>query len=244
MDIPFTGSGSDTLLLSSQKQLAKQWLRFHGIATPRDLAREDPADEPAIQYIVKSVWEHASLGLDDSSVVTGSEAARQKIERCKQQYGGEWFAEEYIDGREFNISVIEQDGEPLVLPIPEISFVDYPDDKPKIVGYAAKWDPDAVEYDATRRDFPTLPAEQQEALSDCVKQCWTLFELRGYARVDIRLSTAGIPYVLEINANPCLAQDAGFVVSAEQAGISYNELIRRIVAAIEPRKQQHQRRAG
>ncbi len=141
------------------------------MALPRRaiLRPKTPAGEPVIQYIVKSVWEHASLGLDDSSVVTGSEAARQKIERCKQQYGGEWFAEEYIDGREFNISVIEQDGEPLVLPIPEITFVDYPDDKPKIVGYAAKWDPDAVEYDATRRDFPTLPAEQQDALSDCVK---------------------------------------------------------------------------
>ncbi|MGB5245766.1 MAG: ATP-grasp domain-containing protein [Woeseia sp.] len=244
MGLPFTGSSSDALRLTSQKPLAKQRMRDNGIATPRDPGTAADVADRNRRYIVKSVWEHASLGLDDTSVVTGRDAARRKIARCQKKYGGEWFAEEYIDGREFNISLLEVDGKPQVLPIPEITFVDYPENKPKIVGYAAKWDPAAVEYDATRRDFPALPKAQRRTLIDCAKRCWQLFALRGYARVDIRLATDGTPYVLEINANPCLAQDSGFVVSALAAGMAYHELIERIVAAAVPLPQEIQRRAG
>lgn len=237
--IPFTGSGSDAVNLSSQKILAKRWMSVHGVATPEWFTTDEVLDEAIgddrYRWIVKSLWEHASFGLDDSSVVRGKIAAGQRIKQRARELGGQWFAERYIDGREFNISLLEHNGDPQILPIAEMTFVDYPADKPKIVGYAAKWDENASEYHATRRRYPGLPDGERDALHSVARQCWRLFDLRGYARVDIRMDNQGVPWVLEVNANPCLAGDAGFVAAANEAGIAYDLIIERILrAALRP----------
>jgi D-alanine-D-alanine ligase len=117
-----------------------------------------------------------------------------------------------------------------------MTFVDYPVEKPKIVGYAAKWNSNADEYHATQRRFPALSDPEQHALQDVARRCWTLFGLRGYARVDVRLDRQGVPWVLEVNANPCLSRDAGFVAAALEAGIRYRQVIEMILhAAMRPR---------
>lgn len=228
--VPFTGCDGDAMFLSSQKQLAKRWMRLHRIPTAASFNPESETDERRT-WIVKSLWEHASFGLDDGCVVTGASEARSRIERCKTEHGGEWFGEEFIDGREFNISVLEIDGEPTVLPIAEIAFENFPSNKPRIVGYAAKWDESAPEYNGTRRVFSELTRREQDKLESVALKAWTVFGLSGYARVDIRMDSAGTPWVLEINANPCLSQDAGFTAAAERANISYEQLINRIVQA-------------
>jgi D-alanine-D-alanine ligase len=236
--IPFTGSGSDAVSLSSQKILAKRWMRLHDIPTPDWLIAAEAADERKEgnrTWIVKSLWEHASLGLDDDSVVQGHVAARQRIRRCTERHGGTWFAEQYVDGREFNISIIEQNGQPYVLPIAEMTFVDYPPEKPRIVGYAAKWDESAPEYTATERRFAELDAAVREQLTAASKKCWALFGLRGYARVDIRMDSQNIPWVLEVNANPCLSRDAGFAAAAIEGGFRYSQVIDMVLhAAVRP----------
>lgn len=229
VDAPFTGSGGDAMYLSSHKLMAKNWMRLHGIATPAFFTPGGAVTDSPGQWIVKSVWEHASFGLDDGCVVSGVSAAQARIEECTQRYCGDWFAEKFIDGREFNISVLELHGRPFILPIAEMTFVDYPQNKPKIVGYAAKWDEQAVEYHATRRLFPALSTDLHQTLVQTVERCWTSFRLKGYARVDIRLDAAAAPWVLEINANPCLAQDAGYVAAAREASMSYEQVIDAIV---------------
>lgn len=235
--IPFTGSGSDAINLSSQKILAKRWMRRNGIPTPEwHSAPEfaDGRDDGNRAWIVKSLWEHASLGIDDASVVRGRDAAEQRIRHCIDTYGGRWFAEEYVDGREFNISIVEQKGQPLVLPIAEMTFVNFPPDKPKIVGYQAKWDEAAPEYAATQRRFE-ISETDRDALTAVAKKCWMLFGLRGYARVDVRMDQQGTPFVLEVNANPCLAKDAGFIAAATEAGFRYRQVIEMVLhAAIRP----------
>lgn len=233
--IPYTGCGSDAIYLTSQKQLGKSLMEQNGIPTPRDLRAGSPGDDAHSTWIIKSLWEDASFGLDDGCVVKGSNAALQRIADCESRFGGEWFAEEYLDGREFNISVLEHKGQPWILPMAEMTFVGFPDNKPHIVGYAAKWDEAAPEYSATRREFPELPDALRDRLEDIVRHCWTLFGLRGYARVDLRLDAAGEPRVLEVNANPCLSRDAGFAAAAAEAGIAYEQLVDRIVrSAIRP----------
>lgn len=233
--IAFTGASADAIYLTSQKLLAKQLMRASGIATPESFTRHDIPPETAATWIVKSVWEHASFGMDDGCVVEGSDNAHQRMAESEQKFGGEWFAEQFVDGREFNISVLEQDGQPYILPIAEMTFVDYPKGKPRIVGYAAKWDEQAPEYRSTCRVFPDLDARTRDGLRSIVQQCWKTFGLRGYARVDLRLDSSDKPWVLEVNANPCLSRDAGFAAAAEQAGMSYDKLIERVVrAALRP----------
>lgn len=232
--MPFTGSGSIAVNLTSHKLFAKRFMRADGIPTP-DWQPEDAHTDADARWIVKSLWEHASLGLDDDAVVLGREAAEQRIRHCAGQFGGRWFAERYIEGREFNISIIEQNGQPRILPLAEMTFVDFPADKPRIVGYAAKWDSAAPEYRGTERRFPELPDPERKALQEVARRCWSLFGLRGYARVDVRLDSLGIPWVLEVNANPCLSRDAGFIAAAAEAGMRYRQVIEMILhAAMRP----------
>jgi D-alanine-D-alanine ligase len=229
--IRFTGCDSDAMYLSSQKLLAKRWMKLHDIPTPLSFLPGDAKPAGNVSWIVKSLWEHASFGLDDGCVVSGLTAARARIDHCHAQHGGIWFAEQFIDGREFNVSVLEVDRKPQILPIAEMTFVDYPAGKPKIVGYAAKWDDTAPEFHATQRSFATLPAAAHQAVIEVVQKCWQAFRLRGYARVDLRMDADGVPWVLEINANPCLSPDAGFAAAIVEAGMTPTRAIEHIVSA-------------
>jgi len=233
-NLSFTGSGADAMYLSSNKLLAKQWMRLNQLATPRSIlpAEDLPTDElpgENLTWIVKSVWEHASFGMDDDCVVKGIKAARTRIRNCIERHGGDWFAEQFLDGREFNVAILEIDGQARILPIAEMAFIDFPDGKPKIVNYAAKWDESAAEYQATQRSFVQLAQAEHDEISSIALNCWEQFGLRGYARVDLRMDAAGKPWVLEINANPCLSKDAGFAAAAAQAGINYIDLIRHVL---------------
>ena len=116
-----------------------------------------------------------------------------------------------------------------MLPVAELKFEGFPEDKPAIVGYAAKWDTDSFEYRHTVRSFDVEPelAERAERLA---LECWDLFALDGYARVDFRVDALGMPFVLEINANPCLSPDAGFAAALERAGIGYGDAIGWLIA--------------
>ena len=103
--------------------------------------------------------------------------------------------------------------------------------------YRAKWATDSFEYEHTRRSFDFSPPDEPllRQLADIAKHCWDAFDLCGYARVDFRVDQAGQPWVLEVNANPCLSPDGGFVAAAEQSGLDYNGLIDRIIRDI-PRR--------
>lgn len=224
-----TGCDARSLYLTSHKILAKQWLCQHGLPTPEWTLAGDVPQITGGPWIVKSVWEHASLGLDDGCVVSGADAVARRIAASKSRYGGEWFAERFVEGREFNVSVLGVEGRAEILPIAEIVFEGYAAGKPRIVGYAAKWEPEAVEYHATKREFPALAAGMAAEIESLAEKCWTIFGLSGCARVDFRVDANGSPWILEVNANPCLARDAGLFAAARQADMSYERLIERIV---------------
>ena len=236
--LPYTGSPTEAVFLTSHKLLTKRFLRSADIATPAWFCREiaDGALLPrGGRYIIKSVWEHASIGLDGGSIVATDDAAelRKRLEERAVLMKGEVFAEAFVDGREFNISLLEGPDGPEVLPHAEILFVDYPEDKPRVVDYKAKWDEKSFEYSHTPRcfDFPAADQDLLESLSDISKRCWRLFGLRGYARVDFRVDAEGLPWVLEINVNPCLSPDGGFYAAARQAGLSIESTVERILDA-------------
>ncbi len=230
LGLPFTGSGADAAYVTSNKPLAKRLMRAAGIATPAWTEGSDVPDF-AGPYIVKSVWEHASIGIDDGSVV--AEAARLPglMRKSQRRHGGEWFVEGFVEGREFNLSLLAGEGGVELLPPAEMCFVDYPPGKPRIVNYAAKWDQCAFEYHATQRrfDFGVQDRDLLARLEETVKACWRLFGLRGYARIDCRVDAAGTVQVLEVNINPCLSPDAGFAAAAARAGLDISAIVARIL---------------
>jgi D-alanine-D-alanine ligase len=238
MGIPFTGAPCEAIVLTSHKLLAKKILAAEGIATPRWSAAVPAGRLPMPPaWIVKSTWEHASIGLEDSAVVrTHAELAAELARRAKREPLDHLFVEEFIDGREFNLALVSADtpgaAEPESLPPAEIEFVDYPAGKPRMVGWRAKWAEGSFEYTGTPRrfDFPATDRPLIEELVRISRKCWHVFSLRGYARVDFRVDAAGRPWVLEINTNPCLAPDAGFMAAAGKAGLTIHDVVRRITA--------------
>jgi len=237
LNVPFTGCPSAPMALAGDKPLAKKLLRLAGLPTP-DWS-ETPFDNviDGAPYIVKSTTEDASLGLDAGAVVEGGDDVRSRAEFCRSQYGGLWFAEAYVEGREFNISVLEENGQPRVLPIPEMVFHNWPAGHPRIVGYDAKWAETSADYNETIRQFRSEADEPvlHKRLTQLAEAAWCLFRLSGFARIDFRVAENGEPFILEINPNPCLEPGAGFAAAAAEAGMDYAETIARIVkAALKP----------
>ena len=230
LGLPFTGSGADAAYVTSNKPLAKRLMRASGIATPA-WAEDGETPDFAGPYIVKSVWEHASIGIDDGSVVADAARLPALIRKRQRRHGGEWFVEGYVEGREFNLSLLARDAGVELLPAAEMCFVDYPPGKPRIVNYAAKWEEASFEFHATQRrfDFPASDRALLTRLETIAKACWRLFGLRGYARVDCRVDAAGSVQALEININPCLSPDAGFAAAAERAGLDLSAVVTRIL---------------
>jgi D-alanine-D-alanine ligase len=250
LHLPYAGAGAEAIYVTSNKLLTKRMLRAYGLATPPWFTMTAPGAATAGpgRYIVKSVWEHASVGMEDDAImeVDGPEALQRQLRNRAGRLGGEAFAESYIDGREFNLALLTDRVEPRVLPPAEIHFVDYPAGKPKVVGYRAKWVEDAFEYHHTPRCFD-FPAEDQGLLDELrrlARTCWHKFELRGYARVDFRVDAAGQPWILEINTNPCLSPDAGFVAAAARGGLSLEDVVVRLLTEVTPDAAARCRRCG
>ena len=182
-------------------------------------------------WIIKSVWEHASIGLDETGIVQGKDAKEiwHFYGFGLGSLGGACFAERFIDGREFNLSLLGGGPDsPMVLPPAEIVFEDYDEKKPRIVDYQAKWDETSFAFHHTPRRFDFGPEDGHllETLNGLAKKCWNVFGLRGYARVDFRVDPGGKPWILEVNANPCLSPDAGFAAALLQGGVAFSESIR------------------
>ena len=224
----FTGVSAKAMAVTNDKPLTKLMLREAGLATPGWAVPPDWAGLDGGQWIVKSALEDASLGLDDGCVVDGPNVLPRAAD-CAARFGGAWFAERYVEGREFNIAVL--DGQ--VLPMAEMRFEQWPQGKPRIVGYDAKWEEDSSGWRGTVRAFGVERDEPELAakLKSACEQVWKLFALSGFARVDFRVSGDGLPLILEINTNPCISPDAGFAAAAEEAGMNYGALIEAITLA-------------
>jgi D-alanine-D-alanine ligase len=222
-DLPYTGAATEALRLLGNKPVMKAQLKSAGLPVAPGLGE---AGERA-RYIVKSAVEHASVGLTAENVVNGAAAALMMIARREAEFDGTWFAEAYIDGREFNVAML--DGK--VLPVAEILFTDHAGDRPRIVGYAEKWDTESVAFATTPRVFPAPEQPLFAELARLSLAAWRLFDLAGYARVDFRVDQSGRPYILEINANPCLAADAGFCAAAAEAGLSQTDVVANLLDA-------------
>ncbi|HSV89425.1 MAG TPA: hypothetical protein VLH61_12365 [Bacteroidales bacterium] len=232
--IPYTGCSAAAIYQTSNKVLAKKLMLLEGIPTPEFFS---PTDQPELQqianksWLIKSVMEHASFGLCESQPLLFYSWDEINERLAREKNPGEFFAEKYIHGREFNLSLIGTSQMPEVLPPAEIRF-SYPPLKPRIVGYKAKWVEDSFEYKNTNRTFDFETADQNllSQLRDISVKCWRVFGLNGYARIDFRVDEAGKIFVLEINANPCISPNSGFVAAASKASLSETELIKKIVS--------------
>jgi D-alanine-D-alanine ligase len=229
----FRYTGSDRRALSNclDKARAKETLQAHGIPTAAYQTFTPWTVQQrhlAFPLFVKPVSEDASIGITSNSVVHDDRALRRQVRYIWELYHEPALAEEFIDGREFNVTVLGNES-PRVLPLSEISFRHIANPFARIVSFRAKWVPTSEEYLKTP---PTCPARVSEALKarieDVARRAYQAMGLRDYGRVDIRVKD-GIPYVLEVNPNADLSPDAGIARAARTAGMSYADLVDEIL---------------
>jgi len=239
LGLVFTGSSSAALQITTDKLVARAVLAVHGlpVAPGGRLDPENPAVLETVPppWIVKPAWEDASVGLEGDPVVATREAALDRAAALARRFPGQpVLVEAYLPGRELNVSVLpREDGELEVLPIAEMVFVDFPPDRPRVLGYEAKWQTDSFDYIHTVRRFldPTVDGALAAQAAELSQAACRACGVTGYTRVDLRLDAAGEPCILEINAGPCLAADAGFMAAAGEAGLSAAQVVERILSA-------------
>ena len=233
MNVSFTGSGSNAIAVTTDKILTKSVLYSNGVPTAQWCSLNSSGDFEEGTYIFKPVSEDASLGITSENVciVKDMKMAQELIVRFQKRYGLPFFCEKYISGREFNVSVIGINGRPKVFHPAEMIFIG-DNEEGKIVDYDAKWNEDSENYRNSFRSFSNAREDRSlfEKLEKITCRCWDLFGLAGYARVDFRVDENGNPYVLEINANPCLSSNGGFAAAVLNGGFSFPDTIRIIVS--------------
>jgi D-alanine-D-alanine ligase len=227
--IPYSGNPLEAMFITSNKTLASKAMKDAGINNPSSyLPSQYKLLKPGRKYIVKPIWEDGSLGITGESVFECKPGFEKRLQGLDDAH---WFIEDFIDGREFNMSVLAGKNGPEVLPPAEIVFVNFNENKPRIVDFKAKWEMDSFEYINTVREFPgkNLNGILEKNLKDSALACWHLFGLKGYARVDARIDSNENVYVIEINANPCISPDGGFVAATKEAGYPFIDVIQRII---------------
>ena len=223
--IPYTGSGPWTLAACRRKSVANAMLANAGLPVPRwAVAQGRIADDFPLPAIVKPAAEDASAGLDRQSVVQDRRSLRARVAAMTEQFD-EVLIQQYIPGRELNVGFVGD----RTLPIAEIDFSAMPLGSWPILTYAAKWDVGSPEDAGSR---PVCPAQLSQRLADrltrIAEAAWRTMQGKGYGRVDLRVDPEGRPWVLEVNPNPDLTDEAGLSRMARAAGWDYAELVRRI----------------
>lgn len=238
--IPYTGSSALTLGLCQDKGKVKDILSSHGILTPKYRVFEREVGVlkgHAFPMIVKPLHEDGSLGISKESVVQSDEELNRQVRYVIEKYRQPALVEEYIEGRELNVGMMEAEGKVEVLPISEIDYSEFPAGIPKICSYEAKWVQDSPEYQKSK---PICPAPLEWVLQKQVEHLATrvfkLFGCRDYARVDMRIDRDGKIYILEVNPNPDISPPSGMARAVKAKGMSYSEFIGKVVERALQRK--------
>jgi D-alanine-D-alanine ligase len=224
LDVPFTGSPFQTLVLARNKHLTKSLFRGAGLPTPAAFVVESlpiaacPLNWPVI---VKPATQDASVGLDQGSVVTNQLRLEERVISLLESYGPPVLVEEFIHGRELNVALIEA-SDLFTLPISEVLFTDKDPEYWPIVTYDAKWRPGSRDFEATPPCYPAKVSPRlARRLTALARKAFRLLGCRDYARVDFRVRPTGKPYILEVNPNPDLSPAAGFAGGLTSAGITH-----------------------
>jgi len=211
LEIPFTAAGSETLVNTLDKAKTKEILENNGILTPRfqvfDREDEKLLDDMKFPLIVKPLLEGSSKGLFNENLVEDMESLKKIIKKIRNNYNQAAIVEEFLDGREFTVSVIGYSN-PLVLPIGEIKFDHLPKDIHHMDSYEAKWIYDNPKAKHNPLKCPAeLDDELREKIKEVVLKAYKVLDCKDWARVDVRLDEGGVPNILEVNALPGFMKD-------------------------------------
>ncbi|OGI15717.1 hypothetical protein A3K63_04660 [Candidatus Micrarchaeota archaeon RBG_16_49_10] len=236
--IPYTGSGILTLAIGLDKARTKEILSYNKIPTPKFQLFKS-SDEPLkkgmkFPLIVKPNSEGSSKGITEKSLVKNQEELRRRVDFINKNYNEPAIAEEFLDGREFTVSLIGNP--PEAMPIVELAFDKLPPGVPRFDCYEVKWVWDSP---GSEIEMVFCPAKIGKKLEDRIKKmaidAFNALDCLDFGRVDIRLDSKGVPNVIEVNPIPGLMPDpkenSRFPKSCYAAGMTYSEMILRMLGS-------------
>jgi D-alanine-D-alanine ligase len=234
LKLAYTGCNPRGLLLARDKSLSKKLLAYHRIPVPEfEVFRIGrPVRRPkrlAFPLIVKSLTQEASIGISQASVVETDEKLKERVTFIHESIGTAAIAEQYIEGRELYVGVI---GNQVLqaLPVWELFFTNMPSDAKRIATDRVKWSVKyQKKYGIESGPAKDLPDPLTDQVQHVCKRAFRALELSGYARIDLRLDAEGRVWVLEANPNPQIARGEDFAASADKVGVSYEQLMQRIL---------------
>ncbi len=231
--IPFTGTGPTGLMLCRDKRLCKQLLSLHRIRVPQFVNispghRFRPPKSLRFPLVVKPAFEDSSEGISNASLVTNESALVERVRFVHDGWHQPAIVEEYIQGREFYVGILGNK-KLTVLPIRECIFDSDQGEGPLLATYRVKWNAEYRKKWNIRFDFAELDAPTISKIERTCKKVYRLLQIRDYGRIDLRLTTDNELVILEVNPNPDIAYGEEVAEAAEKTGISYENLIDRIV---------------
>jgi D-alanine-D-alanine ligase len=235
MEVPYTGCNPRGLVLARDKALSKKVLVYHRTRVPhfavvRRGRKARRHRSLAFPLIVKSLTEEASLGISQASIVDSEEKLGERVLFVHESIGTDAIIEEFIEGRELYVGVIGNKSL-RVLPVWELVFEKMPVGSAAIATARVKHNP---EYQKKRGIFQQpaedLPPDVVERINRTSRRIFRVLELDGYARIDYRLGSNGDLYFLEANPNPEIAEREEFSSAAQEAGLTYPQLLQKILS--------------
>jgi D-alanine-D-alanine ligase len=234
LDIPYTGASSGTMFLCNNKALSKKIFTFHRIKVSKfhTYYRGKRVGVPVrlkLPAVIKPLCEEASRGISQASIVDSPESFAERIKFIHENMQMDAIAEEYIEGRELYLALLGHK-QITVLPPREMIFGDLPEGEPRIATYKAKWDETyRKKWGIKSTPADKLPENWQKNIEDVCRRAYRALDLDSYVRFDIRVTQTGEVYIIEPNANPCIAKMDEMAQAALKAGIGYEDLIQKIL---------------
>ncbi len=231
----YSGSPPLALMVTRNKGMSKKILAHHGVNVPEFRtyrSGDDVPTEPDLPFpmFVKPLRMDASTGIALASVVKDAKALKERVRFIHERIGGAAIAEQFIEGRELYVSMIGNGDSLEVLPIGEMVFDKSVDPSERIATRSAKWDEEFREGRGIKNQIARRIADgAREAIEEACRVTYRVLWLRDYARLDVRLDSEGVPWVIEANANPYLNNNHEIAISAAKHGLNYYALIERIV---------------
>lgn len=255
MEIPYTGTDPFFLELALHKDRTHRWLSEAGVLTPKWTVVQENEDPRGVlawrgrvglpyPLIVKPSRENASVGIEQASVVYDDASLVERVSYVQKTFRQSVVVEQYVAGREVNVSFLSSHGEGL-LPLHEIDFSQLPPQHAHVVGYDGKWDTGSAEYAQTMpRPVQDMSATVTARVQDAARRVFSVMMIRDYGRCDLRVSPSGDVFVIDVNPNCDLSQEAGYAKAALAGGLSYEMLIERIALSAAQRGNHESTRAG
>jgi D-alanine-D-alanine ligase len=233
LDVPYTGSSAHALNICKDKGLAKKILSFHRVRVPHFVLSRKASPIRSLgdlkfPVFIKPLNLEASEGISQLSFAESMKDALDRVRYLHDRFETDVIVEEYIDGRELYVGVIGNE-RLATLPPRELFFREVPEGEPKFASFKAKWDDDYRKKWGIKTGTANLSEEMKERLDETCKKIYRVLGLGGYGRIDLRVTESGELFCIEANPNPSIEKDGDFALSAIKSGMSYEDLIQKII---------------